>query len=128
MNRIEITGAKLLTPSKRDFSIQWECISSVYEGQLNCCACGCQGDYLYTKHCTDILNVGRTSAIMHPSDERIKHILDEMSRSPEVGFIQDSGGWILEVHTETKDNWEGDEMEIGYRVYFKNIPLEHTDK
>lgn len=128
MNRIEIKNARILMDTKKDFSIQWECIEQVYEGQLNCCACGCQGDYLYTKHYTDILNVGRTSAFMCPSDEEIKSILDLISTSNEVGFQQGTDGWILELHTETKDNWDGDEIEIGYRIYFKNRPLEHTDK
>jgi hypothetical protein len=126
MKATEIKNARILTDTKKDFSIQWECIEQVYDGQLNSCACGCQGDYLYTKHYTDIRNVGRKPNVMlHPSDEVIKRILDEMSRSHEVGFQKDNNGWILELHTETKDNWEGDEMEIGYRIYFKNRPLEH---
>ena len=126
MKATEIKNARILTDTKKDFSIQWECIESVYDGQLNSCACGCQGDYLYTSHCTDIMNVGRKpDVLLYPSDKKIKNILDEMSRSHEVGFQQDDKGWILELHTETRDNWEGDEMEIGYRIYFKNRPLEH---
>ena len=126
MKETKIHNAKILTDTERDFSIRWECIESVYDGQLNSCACGCQGDYLYTKHCTDIMNVGRKpNVMMYPSDEKIKSILEGMSKSDEVGFQQDDGGWILELQTETTENYDGDEIELGYRIYFKHRPLEH---
>ena len=126
MKETKIHNAKILTDTKMDFSIRWECIEQVYDGQLNCCACGCQGVYLNTSHSTDIMNVGRKpDVLMYPSDKEIKNILDIMSKSDEVGFQQDDKGWILELQTETTENYDGDKIELGYRIYFKNRPLEH---
>ena len=126
MKETKIHNAKILTDTKRDFSIRWECIEQVYDGQLNSCACGCQGDYLYTEHYADIRNVGRKPNVMlHSSNTRIVKILEEMSVAHEVGFQQEDNGWILELQTETTKNGYDDEVELGYRIYFKNRPFEH---
>lgn len=129
---IRIHNAKILTETEKDFTIRLKNIDQVYEGQLNCCACGCEGEYLSTKHRADIFNIGRTEYFIPANDERIQGILKTMMDSDEVGFQQSSDGYILELHTHTTDYVDHDsgkdEQEMGYRVYLRNWAFTDADK
>ena len=84
-------------------------IDQVYFGQLNCCACGCGGDYYDIKGSYD-------------SKERslrmIKRAIRKLSMSGDVSSLDD---YIFELKTETYDSgyWGDSVKENGIRIYLK---------
>lgn len=109
---------------EKDFSIQWDCIEQVYDGQLDICSCGCGGEYLYTKHYSDLRNRHRDKFFLSSDDERIKGIMQEFEQSDRVKFQKMVGGFVLELKTSDGWNTEQDSSaEIGFRVYFKHSPF-----
>lgn len=89
-----------------------EKIDQVYYGQLNCCRCGCGGEY-YTKD-DDFINLG------------IKQLQKHMT-SGDIKFDDHGDRWYFEIHTHSKELGEenedaltysdSNEIEIGWGFY-----------
>ena len=129
MNTFQINNVTPFEMPTRGFEIQWEKIESVYKGRLNVCACGCAGDYLYTKHYAQS-TAGNEALIGISSDKmdnRIKTILGEMCSHTDAKYQIDNGGVIIEVEThrenetiwEDEDVYDTEEHIFGYRLYLK---------
>lgn len=109
----------------KDFEIGWETIEQVYEGQLNCCACGCGGDYFYTQHYCDHRRQMDGNPFLKSSDEKITILLRKVEKSNNVGWMycNTTNRYILEAklkeYTESKQI-----IEQGIRVYFMTKPFE----
>ena len=117
--KFEIKNAEELYPEgTQDFTIPWENIEKVYEGQLNCCACGCGGDYLFTQHYCDYRLESDGNDLLVSSDEKIVRLLTVMQESKRVGWMQGSSGYILEVELRSRRTDYGT-IDEGIRVYFK---------
>jgi len=128
-----LKNVKPFPQETRDFRIEWDKIESVYEGRLNSCACGCSGDYLYTKtyglYHEAVNNYdGLRKQTSVDMDLKISRILQAMERrSSDVRYQREDNGVILELHADTikesyweeEDSYSHEVIEKGYRVYLK---------
>jgi len=123
----EIKNVKPFEVEPRDFTIEWNKIESVYKGRLNACACGCEGEYLYTQHYAKCIakNDGNMLLLDDVSDKQdlfIQGILNNEFQNNNITYIKSNDEWIFEVETnrEVIKNGGWDEEAIyGYRVYQK---------
>ena len=126
--KFEIKNAEELFPEgTRDFTIPWENIEQAYEGRINCCACGCSGDYYYTQHYCDYRLEFDGNDLLVSSDKKIARLLTEMQESEGVGWYRDDigGGYILEIETKSYGPTYN-KIKEGIRVYFKNSAFKNT--
>ena len=112
----------------KDFEIGWETIEQVYEGQLNCCSCGCGGDYFYTQHYCDHRRQSYFDlAFLKSSDEKIKTLLSIVEESNNVGWMycNTTNRYILEAKLKEYTEYGTNQIiEQGIRVYFMTKPFE----
>ena len=126
MTNFRITATPLFKENEpmtiqKTFEFDFKNVTSVYRGKLNQCRCGCGGDYLYTNHEADRLNIGRTEHFIKGSDKAIQNDLQKfMSGKYEVKFDEDKEELRLEFISEIREretiNNEWDE-EIGVTLY-----------
>ena len=126
--KFEIKNVKPFEVEPRDFTIEWNKIKSVYKGRLNACACGCEGEYLYTQHYAKCKakNDGNRFFLDEVSDSQdlfIQGILNNEFQNNNITYIKSNDEWIFEVETNReviKDGYGWDEEIVyGYRVYKK---------
>lgn len=113
----------------KDFTINWENIDSVYKGRLNSCACGCEGEYLYTQHYANFrANTDGNKLLLDGSnddvDKRIKRIIEYFVKDKGVNktYLHNIDEVIFEVETHREDD-----KVFGYRIYHKNKPFNAQD-
>lgn len=85
-------------------AITFDMVDSLYVGQLNCCACGCGGEYY---EASDPAN-----------QERIVRALNEFAKtSTPIESIEE---YIFELVRSTKHDSNDELVEKGYRLYLKD--------
>ena len=103
------------------FEINFDKITSVYRGKLDCCRCGCGGNYLYTSVEAEKLNADRDKHFIKSSDRAIMNEIKKfVSGDYEVQFTCDGydNELILEIHTHDSELAEEDER-MGVTIYMK---------
>jgi len=106
------------------YNIAWKEIESVYIGQLNCCLCGCEGDFLYPGK-----NADKSSAIASRGgdDERIKQVIRDINIYAQWEYIEEDNGFIFRLvnsveSTRGTDNWKDDDKEMGILINTASVP------
>ena len=107
------------------FQINFDKITKVYRGKLDCCRCGCGGNYLYTSIEAERLNADRDNHFIKSSDRAIMNDIKKfVSGDYEVKFMHfdTADGYdnelILEIHTHDLELAEEDER-MGVTMYIK---------
>ena len=103
------------------FEINFDKILQVYRGKLDCCRCGCEGDYLYTSVEAEKLNAERDNHFIKSSDKAIMNDIKKfVSGDYEVQFIHNDthNELILEIHTHDLERSEEDER-MGVTIYME---------
>ena len=85
-------------------AITFDMVDSLYIGQLNCCACGCGGDYY---EASDPAN-----------EQRIVRALNEFATANTR--IESIDEYIFDLIRSTKHKSNGELVEKGYRLYLKD--------
>lgn len=85
-------------------AITFDMVDSLYIGQLNCCACGCGGDYY---EASDPAN-----------EQRIVRALNEFATTNTP--IESINEYIFNLIRSTKHKSNGELVEKGYRLYLKD--------
>ena len=123
--KFEIKNVKPFEVEPRDFTIEWNKIAKVYRGRLNACACGCEGEYLYTQHYANYKadNDGNRLLLDEVSDNQdlgIQGILNDEFQNNNITYIKSNDEWIFEVETnrEVIKEWD-EEIVYGFRIYKK---------
>ena len=119
-----LKNVKPLDPIARDYNIDWKNVEDVYIGRLDCCGCGCEGDYLYTTHYANYRantdgNKLLLDLVSNELDERIQEIIEEMSKSEDIGqytSFDRERTFVLKTH-------EDDNGEYGYRLNVRFDPF-----
>lgn len=129
----KIKNVTPLEVDPREFTIQWDKISSIYKGRLNSCACGCAGDYLYTQHYANYRantdgNKLLLDLVSEWKDAKISNILtDKFLNNNNITYLRSNDEFIFEVETDrymesNEHDWE-EEIILGYRIYQKFKPF-----
>jgi hypothetical protein len=104
----------------QSFEINFDKILQVYRGKLDCCRCGCEGDYLYTSIEAEKLNADRENHFIKSSDKAIMNDIKKfVSGDYEVQFMHNDthNELILEIHTHTERSEEDERM--GVTIYME---------
>jgi hypothetical protein len=121
--KFEIKNVKPFEVEPIDFTIEWNRIEKVYRGRLNACACGCEGEYLYTQHYANCKADMSLDEVSDSQDLFIQGILNNEFQNNNITYIKSNDEWIFEVETNReviKDDYGWDEEIVyGYRVYKK---------
>lgn len=84
--------------------ITFDMVDSLYVGQLNCCSCGCGGEYY---EASDPAN-----------QKRIVRALNEFANTSTP--IESIDEYIFDLIRSTKHKSNGELVEKGYRLYLKD--------
>ena len=126
MKNFRITATPLFKENEpmtieKTFEFDYKNVTSVYRGKVNQCLCGCGGDFLYTNHEADCLNIGRDNHFIKGSDKAIQNDLQKfISGKYEVRFDEDKEELRLQFISEIReretlyDEWD---EEIGVILY-----------
>lgn len=125
----EIKNVHPFETTPEDFTINWENIDSVYEGRLNACSCGCEGEYLYTQHHANYRantdgNKLLLDLVNDDVDKRIKRIIEYFVKQKGTNrtYTHINDEIIFEVETHQKGN-----KIFGYRIFHKYKPFNAQD-
>jgi len=92
-----------------NFNIEFSDIVNVYKGQLNCCRCGCQGEYYKPDEDEDMIKLGMK--LLQAYSERKDDVVKYEVFNDEI---------YLEIHTDTSfDNEYEEPEEMGWGFYLK---------
>ena len=121
----------------RNFDLKYERIKAVYEGRIDACTCGCEGNFHYTKHYAEYKSLVESNHLLLPmaDDKKIeRHLKRAMTHHQQKPtktsfFVQMSGGYNIKVPTHKEWNEsEWKDVQMGYIIdlHWKDIPLTQT--
>lgn len=133
MDTIKLEKVKPSHEVERNFDLKYKRIKSIYEGRIDACTCGCEGNFHYTKHYAEYKSLVEGNHLLLPmaNDTLVKaHLLRVKENEHKAKFfVQMSGGYCIKVPTYMRWNEsEGKDVQMGYIIdlHWKDIPLNQT--